>query len=249
MIFHWFSCELMNCWNWSMRYRSTTFMSHIHILYLIWKELILMMLFLQCHTRRAPTCWCIWSRNWVEQVNNAVVALPTSGHSVCASARVTRVFGALRTLRFCVVCWRFCYFGTCALSWVPLRDCSGTFIGCLSDTVVVVFGRFFFVSMRIGCRYRGWTLDHVYVWAAASLKHVLPWAHPSPQPKREISGSAIFAQLTADSPYTLHWAPLSLKIAPSHGGSGPHLIMVPLAHPSPQPKWHLDCFICFSRAH
>jgi len=61
------------------------------------------------------------------------------------------------------------------------------------------------------------------------IEHVLPWAHASPQPKREISGSAIFAQLTANSPYTLHWAPLSLKIAPSHGGSGPHLIIIPLA--------------------
>jgi len=30
-------------------------------------------------------------------------------------------------------------------------------------------------------------------------------------------GSAVFSQLTADSPYTLQWAPLSPKIAPSHG--------------------------------
>ena len=35
--------------------------------------------------------------------------------------------------------------------------------------------------------------------------------------------SAISAQLTAESPYTLQWAPLSPKIAPSHGGSGPHV--------------------------
>jgi len=30
-----------------------------------------------------------------------------------------------------------------------------------------------------------------------------------------------FAQRTAESPYTLQWATLSPKIAPSHGGSGP----------------------------
>ena len=34
-------------------------------------------------------------------------------------------------------------------------------------------------------------------------------------------GSAVSAQLTAGSPYTLQWAPLSHKIAPSHGGAGP----------------------------
>jgi len=40
-----------------------------------------------------------------------------------------------------------------------------------------------------------------------------------------------------------------LKIAPSHRGSGPPLIVVPWAHPSPQPKWHLDRFSRFCRAH
>jgi len=37
--------------------------------------------------------------------------------------------------------------------------------------------------------------------------------------------SAVFAQVTAECPYTLQWDTLSpLKIAPSHGGSRPHLI-------------------------
>jgi len=37
--------------------------------------------------------------------------------------------------------------------------------------------------------------------------------------------SAIFAQATAECPYTLQWdTPSPLKIAPFHGGSGPHLI-------------------------
>jgi len=36
------------------------------------------------------------------------------------------------------------------------------------------------------------------------------------------SGSAVFAQLIAESPYTLQWAaPSPLKIAHSHRGSGP----------------------------
>jgi len=35
-------------------------------------------------------------------------------------------------------------------------------------------------------------------------------------------GSAVFAQMTAECPYTLQWdAPSPLKIAPFHGGSGP----------------------------
>ena len=39
------------------------------------------------------------------------------------------------------------------------------------------------------------------------------------------TGSAVFAQLTTGSPYTLQWtAPFPLEIAPLHGVSGPHLI-------------------------
>jgi len=35
--------------------------------------------------------------------------------------------------------------------------------------------------------------------------------------------SAVFAQMTAECPYTLIWAPLSPKIAPSHGDLNPYL--------------------------
>jgi len=53
-------------------------------------------------------------------------------------------------------------------------------------------------------------------------------------------GSTVFAQLTAERPYTLQWtAPFPSKLP---------LRMVPLAHRSPQPKRHLDRFSCF-RAH
>jgi len=62
-------------------------------------------------------------------------------------------------------------------------------------------------------------------------------------------GSAVFAQLTADRPYNLQWAALPLKIAPSHQGSGPHLIMVPWANLTPQPKRHLSRFNRFRSAH
>jgi len=118
------------------------------------------------------------------------------------------------------------------------------------------------------------------IWAhwhhlANMIELVLPSAHPSPQPKRQIDrfsrfctahdrvsilynrrpfppklpllvggfgphltrvlgpiqahnpngisiGSAVFTRMTAECPYTLQWdAPFPLKIAPSHGGSGP----------------------------
>jgi len=53
-------------------------------------------------------------------------------------------------------------------------------------------------------------------------------------------GSAVFVELKATRPYTLQWAAISLKIAPPHRGSGPHLIYNSLAYPSLQPEWHLD---------
>jgi len=98
---------------------------------------------------------------------------------------------------------------------------------------------------------------------ANTTELVLPSAHQSPQPKRQIDrfshfctahgsvaghigatwriwlhlcflvptqvdnpngksiGAAVFALLMAESPYTLQWALLSPKIAPTHGGSGP----------------------------
>ena len=44
-----------------------------------------------------------------------------------------------------------------------------------------------------------------------------------------------------------YWPPFPLKIAPSHGGSGPPS-MVSWAHPSLQSKRHLDRFSYFCRA-
>jgi len=44
------------------------------------------------------------------------------------------------------------------------------------------------------------------------------WAH---NPNSKSIGPAVFAQLTAESAYTLQWAPPYPKIAASYGGSGP----------------------------
>ena len=81
---------------------------------------------------------------------------------------------------------------------------------------------------------------YLYVWALGLtlflfdfplLSDVLLWVHQWFLGSTRLSipngisfGSAVFAQLTAESPYTLQWAPLSPKTAPSRGGSGPHLI-------------------------
>jgi len=74
---------------------------------------------------------------------------------------------------------------------------------------------------------------------------------PESTSKNDIgSGSAIFAQLTAEFCYTLQWAtPFPTKIAPSYDGSEPHLIYGSLGHPSPKSKRHLDQFSGFCRPH
>jgi len=51
---------------------------------------------------------------------------------------------------------------------------------------------------------------------------MIPTVHPSHNPNGISIGSAVFAQMTAQCPYTLQWdAPFPLKIALSHGRSGP----------------------------
>jgi len=66
----------------------------------------------------------------------------------------------------------------------------------------------------------------------------------------EISiGSAIFAQLTAESSYTLQWAAsFPIKIAPLHGDLDPIYYMILWAQPSRQPKRHLNQFSHFCTA-
>ena len=53
---------------------------------------------------------------------------------------------------------------------------------------------------------------------------MITWASPSPQPYGITIGSAVFAQMTAECPYTLQWAAPSLsKLHLPMGGSGSHL--------------------------
>jgi len=79
----------------------------------------------------------------------------------------------------------------------------------------------------------------------------------SPGPTRLICisiGSAVFAQLTAERPYTIYFAVVSsllpLKIVPLQGGSGPPIYyMVPCAHSSQHPERQHNRFNRFCRAH
>jgi len=57
--------------------------------------------------------------------------------------------------------------------------------------------------------------------------------HPAVRIPNDVSiGSAIFAQVTAESPYTLQWAaPYPLKSAALREGPGPHFIRSSLGPP------------------
>jgi len=60
-------------------------------------------------------------------------------------------------------------------------------------------------------------------------------------------GSAVFAQLTAEGPYTVQWVdPSLLKISHSHEVSGPHLTYFPWTHPNAHPRRHFDRFSRFA---
>jgi len=66
-------------------------------------------------------------------------------------------------------------------------------------------------------------LSGIYQVAPVQLHpHLITnWAHPSPIPNCISTGSAVFAQLTADSRYTSQRAdPFPLKIDPSSGSLG-----------------------------
>ena len=55
------------------------------------------------------------------------------------------------------------------------------------------------------------------IWT--TIQYMIPWAHPSPQPKRHLDR---FSRIRTKCRYTLQWdAPFPLKIAPSRGRSGP----------------------------
>jgi len=56
---------------------------------------------------------------------------------------------------------------------------------------------------------------------ANTIQLVLPSAPRVHNPNGKSIGSAVSAQLTAESQYTVQWAPLSPKIAPSYGDLDP----------------------------
>jgi len=71
---------------------------------------------------------------------------------------------------------------------------------------------------------------------------VLPSAHPIPQPKWQIDHFIRFCTAHGRKPlYFTMGAPI-LRITSSHGGSEPPSNTIPSAHPSTQPKQHLDWF-------
>jgi len=74
--------------------------------------------------------------------------------------------------------------------------------------------------------------------------------HPSPNPKRYLDRFGRFCTVHRRVSLYFTTAAPPLKIAPSHGRIGtPIEYMVPWAHPSLQPKRHLDRFSRVCRAH
>jgi len=81
---------------------------------------------------------------------------------------------------------------------------------------------------------------------ANTIELVLPSAHLSPQPKRQIDQFSCFC--TAHSRKSLYFtmgAPFPPKLPLPMKDLDPIYFMIPWAHPNPQPKWHLDWFSCF----
>jgi len=91
---------------------------------------------------------------------------------------------------------------------------------------------------------------------ANTIERVLPSAHcflrPTGvhNPNGKSIGSAVFAQVTVECSYTLQWAaPSPSKLLLRMGDLDAHLNHGSWAHPSPQPKRHLDRFSRFCMAH
>jgi len=81
-----------------------------------------------------------------------------------------------------------------------------------------------------------------------------PWRDPSPHLIRDSLGPLNSLFQTAcqlgqsyfcSSPETMH----ILYNGAGHAPPNCQFSLVPWAHPSPKPEWHLDCFSCFCRAH
>ena len=79
--------------------------------------------------------------------------------------------------------------------------------------------------------------------------NTFPWAHVSPYLNGLSIGSAIYAQLMAEGPYTLQWAdPFPSKFPLCIGDLDPHLIHGFMGPPGLHPKQHIDRFSGFCLA-
>jgi len=101
------------------------------------------------------------------------------------------------------------------------------------------------LSGKIGCH--GNVPQHLWT----TIQHMIPTAHPSPQPKRHpyrfshlcTDNRRVFLYFTMGRPFS----PQNLRLP--MGDLDPHLIHGSWAHPTPQPKRQLDRCSCFCRAH
>jgi len=77
-----------------------------------------------------------------------------------------------------------------------------------------------------------------FLWGIwTPIQHTIPWAHPSPQPKRHLDSFSRFC--TDDHRVSLYFTmgyPFPLKIANSHGDVDPHVIHGSLGPPSLNPN-------------
>jgi len=79
---------------------------------------------------------------------------------------------------------------------------------------------------------------------ANTIELVHPSVHSSPQPKRQTDRFSCFVQLTAESPYIVcNGRPYLPNLSLPMGIWTSISDIIPWAHPSPQPKRHLDRFV------
>jgi len=85
-------------------------------------------------------------------------------------------------------------------------------------------GSAIFEQLAAECRLANWrhlvnTIKHVHTGTTWRIRLNLCFLRPTRvyNPNSKSIGSAVSAQLTAESPHTLQWAPLSPKIVRSHG--------------------------------
>ena len=93
-----------------------------------------------------------------------------------------------------------------------------------------------------------WYWEHI--GATWQIRLNLCFLRPTPvhNPNGKSIGSAVLAQLTAESLY-LQWVLLSSKIAPTHGGSGPYRIHGSLGSPKSSTQTASGSVRPFCRAH